>query len=154
VTAWRPEAFRVVLRSDRAMTLARAYRDEVRRFLRLGWRHLLWVYLLSLAFLFVRGLLAYLCVRFLGIHAGSLQSIVQIQMGMAFVVLFAPTPGGAGVTESVSRALMADIVPIGLVPYYNLVWRFSTTYLVAIAGLLCVSRALLEHGRQVGAARP
>src|SRR5262249_18162616 len=93
----------------------------------------------------------YLCVRFLGIDTGSVRSIVQIQMTMAFVVLFAPTPGGAGVTESVSRTLMADIIPIGLVPYYNLVWRFSTTYLVAIAGLVCVARAPLEHSRRVGA---
>ena len=150
-TAWRPEAFRIVLGSGRAMTVATAYRDEVRRFLRRGRRHLPWIYALSLGFLLIRGLIAYLCVRFLGIEAGSIWSIAQIQMAMAFVVLFAPTPGGAGVTESLSGALMADIVPIGLVPYYNLLWRFSTTYLVAIAGLVCLSRALLEHTRQVGA---
>ena len=152
LAAWRPEAFRIVL-PDRLTALVYAYRDEVRRFLRLGKTSLVWIYLLSLVFLFARGLLAYLCARFLGIDEGSFQNIVEIQMAMAFLVLFAPTPGGAGVAESASLSLMADIVPVGLAPYYNLLWRFSTAYLVAIAGLVCLSRALLEDARRAARSR-
>src|SRR5262249_13937579 len=78
------------------------FREEVGRFLRVGKAAFVWVCLLSLAFLFSRVLLAYLCVRFLGIEASTLRHIVEIQMVMIFLVFFAPTPGGAGFVEGAS----------------------------------------------------
>ena len=153
LAAWRPEVLRTVLGSGRLMALVHAYRDNVARFFRRGKASLVWIYLLSVVFLLARGVLAYLCVRFLGVDAGSFREIVEIQMTMAFLVLFAPTPGGAGLAEGISLSLMAHIVPIGLAPYYNLLWRSSTAYLTALAGLACLSRALLEDGRRVVSAR-
>jgi hypothetical protein len=153
LAAWRPGAFRIVLGSGRLLALVSTYRDEVRRVLHAGAPTLVWIYVLSLVFLFARGLIAYLCVRFLGVDAGSFREIVEIQLSMAFLVLFAPTPGGAGVAEGASLALMADIVPAAIAPYYNVLWRLSTTYLAAMAGLVCVSRALLEDGRRMVRAR-
>ncbi len=125
------------------------YRDDVGRFLRLGKGAFACGCLLSLLFLFSRSLLAYLCVRFLGIEASTLRHIVEIQMGLIFLVFFAPTPGGAGVAEGASLSIMAEIVPMGFAPYYNLLWRFSTAYLAAIAGVFCLLRALLEDARKV-----
>ncbi len=130
------------------VNLIYTYRDEVGRFLRVGKASFVWVCLLSLAFLFSRVLLAYLCVRFLGIETSTLHHMMEIQMVMIFLVFFAPTPGGAGLAEGASLSLMADIVPVGFAPYYNLLWRFSTAYLAAIAGLVCLSRALLQDAQQ------
>jgi hypothetical protein len=70
-------------------------------------------------------------------------------MALIFLVFFAPTPGGAGLTEAASLSIMDRIVPAGFAPYYNLLWRSLTLYLAAIAGLLCLAHALIKDARQV-----
>lgn len=136
------------------------YRDDVRRFLRRGKVAFVWVCLLSLAFLFSRALMAYFCVRFLGVEASTLGHILEVQMALIFLVFFAPTPGGAGVAEGASLSIMAEIVPVGFAPYYTLLWRFSTLYLATIAGLLCLLRTLAQDAggiirhRRAGAGSP
>ena len=126
-----------------------AYRDNVGRFVRVGKVSFVWVCLLSLVFLLSRSLQAYLCVRFLGIETSGLRHIMEIQMALIFLIFFAPTPGGAGMAEGASLSVMAEIVPVGFAPYYNMLWRFSTAYLAAIAGLFCLLRALLQDARKV-----
>lgn len=151
---WPPRAARTgppVDRMDpltaRLADMIHTYRDDVRRFLRVGKASFAWVCLLSLVFLFSRCLLPYLCVRFLGIQASTLGGIVEAQMALIFLVFFAPTPGGAGLAEGASLSIMTAIVPMGFAPYYNLLWRFSTAYLAAIAGLVCLARALGADAR-------
>jgi len=125
------------------------YRDDVRRFLRCGKATFVWVCLLSLVFLLSRCLIPYLCIRFLGIEPSSLWTVIEAQMALTFLVFFAPTPGGAGIAEGASLSIMAGIVPIGYAPYYNLLWRFSTLYLAALAGLFCLLRALVQDGQRL-----
>ncbi len=48
-----------------------------------------------------------------------------------------------------SLSIMAEIVPAGVAPYYNLLWRFSTAYLAALAGFVCLLRALWRDTRRV-----
>jgi len=120
------------------------YQSDVRRFLRAGKRSFLWVCLLGLGFLMARAVIAYLCIRFLGIETSSLRHIVEVQMALIFLIFFAPTPGGAGLAEGASMALMAQIVPVGVAPYYNLLWRTSTVYLSTLAGVFVLGRALLQ----------
>jgi uncharacterized protein (TIRG00374 family) len=126
-----------------------AYRNDMARFLRSGKASFAWVCLLSLVFLFSRCLMPYLCIRFLGIEASTPRHIIEAQMALTFLIFFAPTPGGAGFAEGASLSIMAGIVPIGFAPYYNLLWRFSTLYLAAMAGLFCLLRALMEDAGQV-----
>lgn len=133
----------------RLVDVVYTYRTDVGRFARAGKASFAWVCLLSLVFLFSRSLLAYLCVRFLGIEASTPRHIVEMQMALIFLVFFAPTPGSAGVAEGASLSLMAEIVPAGFAPYYNLLWRLSTVYLAALAGLFCLLRAALEDARRV-----
>lgn len=130
--------------TGRLADLIYTYRSDVRRFLRAGKLSFLWVCLLGLAFLLARAVIAYLCIRFLGIETSSLRHIVEVQMALIFLIFFAPTPGGAGLAEGASMALMAQIVPVGVAPYYNLLWRVSTLYLGTVAGLFVLVRALLE----------
>jgi uncharacterized protein (TIRG00374 family) len=132
----------------RLADLTDAYRADLARFLREGRFHLLAVCALSLVFLAARCVLPFLCARFLGLDGGSLREVVENQMALTFLVFFAPTPGGAGVAETASLSIMAGVVPAGYAPYYNLLWRFSSAYLAAIAGLVCLARAALADTRQ------
>lgn len=125
------------------------YRDDVRRFLRAGKVTFIWVCLLSLLFLFSRALMPYVCLQFLGIHRSTFRQVIETQMALIFLVFFAPTPGGAGLTEAASLSIMGAIVPIGFAPYYTLLWRSLTLYLAAIAGLCCLVHALIKDARQV-----
>lgn len=125
------------------------YRDDVARFLRAGKMSFAWVCVLSFVFLLARAFLPFLCLRFLGIETSSVGRIVETQMALIFLIFFAPTPGGAGLAESASLSVMASIVPDGFAPHYNLLWRFSTVYLAAAAGLTCLARALAEEARNM-----
>jgi uncharacterized protein (TIRG00374 family) len=135
--------------SAKGIEIVYTYRDDVRRFLRQGKTTFALVCLLSLIFLFSRALLPYLCLRFLGIESSSFRHIIEVQIALIFLVFFAPTPGGAGFAEAASFSLMDEIVPIGLSPYYTLLWRFLTLYLAAIAGFFCLLRALAQDARQI-----
>ena len=128
----------------RLVEVVYTYRNDVVGFLRRGKATFAVVCLLSLTFLLARAFLPYLCLRFLGIDAWSARHVVEAQTALIFLVFFAPTPGGAGLAEGASLAIMAEVVPVGFAPYYNLLWRFSTMYLAAIAGLVCLCRALVE----------
>lgn len=143
-----PPADRLDRWTARLVGIIYTYRRDVIRFVRAGKATFAWVCLLSLAFLLSRALIPYLCIRFLGIGASTLRGVVETQLALIFLVFFAPTPGGAGLAEGASLSLMAEVVPVGFTPYYNLLWRFSTLYLAALAGLFCLLRALLEDARR------
>jgi uncharacterized membrane protein YbhN (UPF0104 family) len=142
-----PPVARVGRLARRLLDLIYAYRADTIRFFRAGKLGFVWVSLLGLAFLLARALLAYLCIRFLGIDTASLRHVVEIQMALIFLIFFAPTPGGAGLAEGASLALMAQIVPIGFAPYYNLLWRFTTAYIGTLAGIVVLGRALVHDAQ-------
>jgi uncharacterized protein (TIRG00374 family) len=128
--------------------LVYTYRNDIRRFVRCGRVAFVWVCLLSLASLFSRALMAFLCIRFLGLQVSTLGHIFELQMILIFLIYFAPTPGGSGLAEGVSLAILANLVPIGFAPYYNLLWRCSTLYLPATAGLICLLRTIAQDVRK------
>jgi hypothetical protein len=149
-----PAVDRMDTMTARLVDLLHTYRDDVRRFLRRGKACFAAVCLLSVSFLLARALMPYLCARFLGVEGGTLRQIVEAQMALIFLVFFAPTPGGAGIAEGASLSIMADIVPPGIAPHYNLLWRFSTTYLAALAGFLILGRALARDASRITRHQP
>jgi hypothetical protein len=126
-----------------------AYQENVRQFLRLGRTNFAGVCLLSFAFILSRCLMGFLCLRFLGIEAPTLGQVLEIQLALIFLIYFAPTPGGSGLAEGASLSVMAHLVPIGFVPFYNLLWRFSTLFIPACVGLLLLVRSLLRDTHTV-----
>ncbi|HSF03601.1 MAG TPA: flippase-like domain-containing protein, partial [Solirubrobacterales bacterium] len=66
------------------------YRDNVRRFLRVGKTTFAWVCLLSLTFLAARCLLPYLILQVLGLRTATLGEVVEAQVVLIFLVFFAP----------------------------------------------------------------
>ena len=136
--------------AGRLIDFIHAYHVDVRRFLRVGKAGFVWVCLLSLTFIFSRALMAFLCLRFLGVQVCTLGQVIKTQMNVIFLIYFAPTPGGAGFAEGISLSIMSHIVPTALAPYYNLFWRMTTLYLPAMAGLFFLTHAVLrETGRFV-----
>ena len=170
---WPPDGARQGCAVDRLDRVSRrlvglifTYRDDVRRFIRVGGPSFVWVCLLSVVFLGARVTLAILSVRFLGLGGpeglgapaglgtASLRHIAESQLQLIFIMFFAPTPGGAGIAEGASLSIMAGIVPPGVAPHYNLLWRFSTAYLAALAGFLCLGWALLWDASRITARQP
>jgi hypothetical protein len=149
-----PAVDRMDATTARLVDLLYTYREDVRRFLRQGKACFVAVCLLSVTFLLARALMPYLCARFLGVEGGTLRQIVEAQMALIFLVFFAPTPGGAGIAEGASLSIMSDIVPAGIAPHYNQLWRFSTAYLVALVGFLCLGRALARDASRITRRRP
>ena len=95
-----------------------------------------------------RCFIAFLCLRFLGIEAPRLGNVIETQLNLIFLIYFAPTPGSSGLAEGASMLIMDSFIPTGFVPYYHLLWRTSTLYLPAVAGLLFLSWAIFKHARK------
>lgn len=125
------------------------YHNDLGRFFTAGKLNFAWISLLSIVFLVARCLIPYLCIRFLGIEGAGLRQTIETQMALIFLIFFGPTPGGAGLAESASLSIMAAIVPEGLASAYNLLWRFSTLYWAAIAGLICLAHAVTHDGAKL-----
>jgi hypothetical protein len=133
----------------RAVDILYAYREDLIRFLLRGKALFIWTCFFGLAFFISRFILTFLCVRFLGIETSSLSEIIEIQMTLVFLTYLAPTPGSAGIAEEASLSIMWGIVPMGYAPYYNLLWRFTTVYFGAVAGLLILWVAVIKDMRKV-----
>lgn len=157
IPAWRlPRRTRTGTALARARRLTRklgglleTYRHDTEHFLRRGKAAFALVCALSLTFILSRAVVAYLVVRFIGIDASTFRHILEAQAVVLLVEFVAPTPGGAGVVEGASLALMGAIVPPGHAPHYHVVWRFATLYLPALAGFVCLARAVFLDARRV-----
>jgi hypothetical protein len=135
--------------ASKLIGLVYAYHHGTWRFIRAGKAQFAGVCLLSFVFIVARCLMAFLCLRFLGIGNSTVGDVLQIQMALLFLLYFAPTPGSSGFAEVFSLSAMAAIVPAGLAPYYNLVWRASTVYLPAGLGLLFLVLTVLRDTRNI-----
>jgi uncharacterized membrane protein YbhN (UPF0104 family) len=135
--------------SQKLIDLCYMHQANMRRFFRLNSSSFIWVCLLSLIFMLSRSIMAFLCLRFLGIQAAALGDVLETQLSLIFLIYFAPTPGSSGLAEGASMLMMHGAMPAGIVPYYNLLWRCSTLYLPAIAGLVFLSWAIMQDARRV-----
>jgi len=137
--------------SEKLIDLCYMHQVNMRRFFSQDKSSFVWVCFLSMVFMLSRSIMAFLCLRFLGIQASSLLSVIETQLSLIFLIYFAPTPGSSGLAEGASMLLMDGAMSAGFAPYYNLLWRCSTLYLPAIAGLLFLLWAILhDASRAVG----
>ena len=135
--------------SARLIDLCYMHQVNMRRFFHLNKISFLWVCFLSILFMLSRSVMAFLCLRFLGIQASGLFHVIETQLSLIFLIYFAPTPGSSGLAEGASMLMMDGAMPAGFVPYYNLLWRCSTLYLPAIAGLLFLSWTIMRDARKI-----
>jgi len=135
--------------SEKLIDLCHMHQANMRRLFSQNKISFLWVCLLSLVFILARSIMAFLCLRFLGIEASSLGDVLETQLNLIFLIYFAPTPGSSGLAEGASMLLMDSTIPTGFAAYYNLLWRSSTLYLPAIAGLLFLAWTIIHDARKV-----
>ncbi|MSR06455.1 MAG: flippase-like domain-containing protein [Gemmatimonadetes bacterium] len=92
-------------------------------------------------------LAGYFVLRMLGIHANFVD-VLLLQTFITFLLYFAPTPGGAGLAEIISVAVMSIYVPRALTPSYILLWRIVVSYLTVGFGSYVFWRFLkMAEGR-------
>ncbi len=73
-------------------------------------------------------LAGYVGLRAIGIEAPFVD-VLLLQTLISFLLyFFAPTPGGSGIAELLSAAVMSIYVPRPLTALYTLIWRLTTTY--------------------------
>ncbi len=73
-------------------------------------------------------LAGFVVLKMLGIHAPFVD-VLLLQTLITFLLYFAPTPGGSGLAELLSAAVMSIYVPRALTPSYILLWRLTVCYL-------------------------
>jgi uncharacterized protein (TIRG00374 family) len=123
------------------------YHQGVRLFFTKGKVHFVLVLLFTLIFMLSRCVTAFLCLRILGIDNSSLAHVLQVQLAIMILVYFAPTPGASGLAESASLSMMGNIIPVGFLPYYNIVWWCTTLFITGMAALICLVPAIIRDGR-------
>jgi uncharacterized protein (TIRG00374 family) len=98
-------------------------------------------------------LAGYVTMRVLGLPA-DFTDILLLQTLISFLLYFAPTPGGSGLAELTSAAVMSIYVPRELTPSYTLIWRFINSYATVIVGSLIfwywLRRGLIGREESVG----
>lgn len=77
----------------------------------------------------------YVVLRMLDIHVNFVD-VLLLQTLITFLLYFSPTPGGAGLAEILSAAVMSIYVPRELTPSYILLWRTMLAYLTVGFGSL------------------
>jgi uncharacterized protein (TIRG00374 family) len=96
---------------------------------------LFWAILISAPSHSNKLLAGYVTLRALGIPA-NFYDILLLQTLIGFLLYFAPTPGGSGLAELISAAVMSIYVSRELTPSYTLIWRFINSYATVIVASL------------------
>ncbi len=73
-------------------------------------------------------LAGYVSLRAIGIEAPFVDVLLLQTLITFLLYFFAPTPGGSGIAELLSAAVMSIYVPRALTPLYTLIWRLTVTY--------------------------
>ena len=84
-------------------------------------------------------LAGYVALRAVGIHVNFVD-VLLLQTLITFLLYFAPTPGGSGIAEVMSTAVMAIYVPKAVLPLYTLIWRLILSWYTVAFGAMVFSR--------------
>jgi uncharacterized protein (TIRG00374 family) len=113
-----------------------------------GWLALAWATLLSGPSHANKLLAGYVALRAVGL-GGHFVDVLLVQTFITFLLYFAPTPGGSGIAELLSSAVMSSVyMPRELTPLYTLIWRSILSYFTLVFGFLVFSRWV--HTRLAG----
>jgi len=85
--------------------------------------------------------LGYFIMRGLGVN-GDYLSVLGIQFLLLFILYFSPSPGGSGIAELSTAALMSTLMPAHLLPLFTLLNRFFLLYLPAALGAFVMMHAI------------
>jgi uncharacterized protein (TIRG00374 family) len=129
------------------------YRSACLAFIRESPILIVWSFVLTIALYVNEFTLAYLILRGLGVDAPYLD-VLAVQALLQFVLYVAPTPGGSGIGELSTAALMASFMEPHLVGVFTLVFRFFQLYLPAAAGFFVLLDTLEPSAKMGGFTGP
>lgn len=104
-----------------------------------GWLALLWATIISGPSHANKLLAGYVALRAIGIEANFVDVLLLQTLITFLLYFFAPTPGGSGIAELLSAAVMSIYVPRPLTALYTLLWRLVISYFTIIAGSIIFS---------------
>lgn len=99
-----------------------------------GWLALVWATIISGPSHANKLLAGYVALRAVGIEAAFVDVLLLQTLITFLLYFFAPTPGGSGIAELLSAAVMSIYVPRPLTALYTLIWRLVISYFTIIAG--------------------
>lgn len=111
------------------------YRDACARFIRRDPLLPVLSFALTVVLYVNKFTLAWLVMRGLGVR-GDYLTTLAIQALLHFILYVAPSPGGSGIAEISTGAVMAVLMPVHLLAPFTLAYRFFLLYLPATAGAL------------------
>ena len=110
-----------------------------------GWLALFWATVISGPSHANKLMAGYVALRAIGIEAHFVDVLLLQTLITFLLYFFAPTPGGSGIAELLSAAVMSIYVPRPLTALYTLIWRLVISYYTIIFGSLVFS-AWVRHG--------
>ncbi len=117
------------------------YRAACRRFIREAPSLLVGSFVLTVILYVNKFTVAYCVLRGLGADASYLQ-VLAVQALLQFILYVAPSPGGSGIAELTTAALMARFMDAHLLGVFTLAFRFFLLYLPAAVGCFVLIAAL------------
>jgi uncharacterized protein (TIRG00374 family) len=104
-----------------------------------GWLATFWATVISGPSHANKLLAGYVSLRAIGVEA-NFTDVLLLQTMITFLLyFFAPTPGGSGIAELLSAAVMSIYVPRPLTALYTLLWRLVLSYFTIVAGSVVFS---------------
>jgi len=104
-----------------------------------GWLALVWATIISGPSHANKLLAGYVALRAIGIEANFVDVLLLQTLITFLLYFFAPTPGGSGIAELLSAAVMSIYVPRPITALYTLLWRLVISYFTIIAGSIIFS---------------
>ena len=83
----------------------------------------------------------------LGIKPSNPIEIINLQFLHAFLVMFMPTPGASGISETLFATLFSSVVGKELLGIYAILWRFLTFYIGAGIGAFITLKIINRSGK-------
>lgn len=110
---------------------------------------LIYSFILTIIMYTNKFVLAYFVMRGLGAD-GDFMQVIAIQTIILFILYFSPSPGGSGIAELSTGALMSTIMPAYLLPFFTLLQRFFLLYSPAAMGAFVMMGELKREGAGAG----
>jgi glycosyltransferase 2 family protein len=104
-----------------------------------GWLALFWATVISGPSHANKLMAGYVALRAIGIEVGFVDVLLLQTLITFLLYFFAPTPGGSGIAELLSAAVMSIYVPRPLTALYTIIWRLVISYYTIIFGSLVFS---------------
>lgn len=114
-----------------------------------GWLALFWATVVSGPSHANKLLAGYVALRAVGIEANFVD-VLLLQTLITFLLYFAPTPGGSGIAELLSAAVMSVYVPRAIVPVYTLIWRMILSWFTIAGGFTVFSLWVRKGLKSIG----